>query len=268
MLKQGTIPKFSLLNRCTNLVSLSLGGAWWNIFGLDDEQSDAFLETIAWLKECKQLRTLAFAKFPGGAGLMASILLQNSIHLTSLEYVGAGSPDTVRFVQALTNQTSLKFLYLEELEYPSTTRWFPEGADSLVESLSKLVNLTDLHVREMNDYFTDQHIIRLAGSLPKLRAWSTNGNTLSDDIWDAVASLRSLQMLEFGAVTHFTADGILEFIEKLGPGNKGLILDVLNSRIRLSKKEQKLIQEKITKKVGGEFGFFYNSGKPLIGCKY
>lgn len=42
--------------------------------------------------------------------------------------------------------------------------------------------------------------------------------------------LRSLRRLEFSAVTHFTADGMLDFIGKLGIGNKGLVLDVMNSK--------------------------------------
>lgn len=119
-----------------------------------------------------------------------------------------------------------------------------------MESLSKLVSLTDLDGSEMYDNSTDLQMVRLASSLPKLEVGSINGDELHDDIWDAVASLRSLRRLEFSAVTHFTADGIFDFIGKLGIGNKGLVLEVMNSKSKLLWVEQGLIRGKITAKVG------------------
>ena len=101
--------------------------------------------------------------------------------------------------------------------------------------------------------------MRLASSLPKLEVWSISGE-LHDDIWDAVASLRSLRRLEFSAVTYFMADGILDFIEKLEMGNTGLVLDVMNSKSKLSWVEQGLIRGKITAEIRGEFKFSHNRG--------
>ena len=267
MLPLDTIPQVSLLKCCTNLVSLSLGGRGLpDYFDLEEQYNDTFLETVAWLKECKQLRTLAFTHFPSANALMALMFLETDIHLISLRYVGEGFPDTEEYLLALANQTSLQFLCLKEEE--NVEMHDPEAAAVLVETLSKLVNLTDLDVSENFGILTDLHIMRLARSLPKLKVWSTNGCGLTDFIWGAVASLRSLWRLRFDAVTNFTVDGILDFIEKLGPGNKGLVLNVTNSQIRLSREEQKLIQEKIAKKVGGDFGITYNKCKYWCGwCK-
>lgn len=262
-LQPDIIPKVSQLKCCTNLVSLSLGGigARWANFDLEEEHNDAFLEMVAWLKECKQLRTLAFTNFPSAIALMALILLENSIHLTSLEYLGFRLLYTEEFLLALANQTSLQFLTLEEQE--EIGYWDLVWVDSLVESLSKLVNLTELYVSEMFASFTDLQILRLASGLPKLEVWVTSGDGLTDDIWSAVASLRSLRRLVFGAATHFTPHGILDFVEQLGLGNKGLVLHVNSPPSKFSRKEQKLIQEKFTKKVEGEFKIISNRGKYL-----
>lgn len=74
-----------LLRSCTNLVSLSLAGmAVFNNY-FDDPTSDTFLETVAWLKECKQLRILTFRSFSGAYTLMTHILSNDCIHFTSLE---------------------------------------------------------------------------------------------------------------------------------------------------------------------------------------
>ncbi|MCJ1267316.1 hypothetical protein MMC22_007201 [Lobaria immixta] len=250
-ISMGTLPTLSLLKGCTNLVSLSLAGIGYDDTDLEESYKYAYLEIINWLKECKKLRILAFSKLFSAPSLMAPILLEESIHLTSLEYESYDFPDSKKFHQALANQTSLQSLWLK-----GDT---DEGdvSDTLVESLSNLVNLTDLRLREVSDTFSDRHILQLANSLPKLEVWSTSGYGLTDAILGAVASLRSLRRLDIGALTSFTADGILGFVERLGPGNKGLILAVMNADMdsELSGPEQELIQERIARKVEGRFEF-------------
>ena len=264
MLPPDAIPRISLLKGCTKLVSLSLGDFEPASTDLEANHNDVFLETIAWLKECRQLRTLAFTNFPSATSLMASIFFESSIQLTSLKYDGEGFPDTERFLLALANQTSLRLLSLQASQGAEAR--VPGPASVLVESLSKLVNLTDLRVGEMFDDLSNRHIVRLARSLPELEVWSTDGAMLNDGIWGAVASLRSLRRLEFRAQTVFTVDGILDFIDKLGPGNKGLFLDVKRSAREFSWEEQKLIQERITEKVGGDFDYYYEIGNSSHDC--
>ena len=260
MLATDAGPQVSWLKCCTNLVSLSLAGGRglpnWVHWDLEGKHHDDFFETLAWLKECKKLRILAFANFHSAAALMAPILLENSIHLTSLEYVGARLSHTEGFLQALANQTSLQFLCLKD-----TTEKDPNASDFLVEALNKLVNLTDLHVREISDTFTDLQLSRLACSLPKLEVWSTRVHELTEDLWDVVASLRSLRRLEVDAITYLESYRIINFIEKLGPGNNGLVLDLTNSRDSVTPHEEKKIREGIAKKVGGKFKFTYNKRK-------
>lgn len=251
------IPKLPLLKGCINLVYLSLAGNWQTI-DLEQTHNDSFLETVAWLKECKKLRILALTKIFSAPALITPMLLENGIHLTSLEYEGTVVRDAKKFYQAMANQTSLQSLWLK-----GDVDDLALEPDVLVESLSNLVNLTDLRLREVSDSFVDQHIVQLAKSLPKLEVWSTSGYGLTDAIWSDVASLSWLRRLELGALTSFTLDGILGFIDKLGDGNKGLNLSVMNADVdsALSAKEQDLIQDRIAKKAEGKFEFTMSRGK-------
>ena len=265
MLPPGTIPIVSLLRSCTNLVSLSLGAAGPTYTDLE-EHNEAFLETVAWLKECKQLRVLAITNLSiDDTVLMMPILLDSSIRLISFEYDGVGFSDTEYFLPALANHTSLQFLCLKERI--GTGVWNINATDVLVDSLTKLVNLTFLDVSDMVDNFSDSHIVQIANSLPKLEVWSTSGDVLSDTIWESVASLRSLRRLEFSATTIFTVNGILDFIKKLGPSNRCLFLDVGNPVTDISIEEVQLIQEKFTE-VGGMFNSAIKMGDRWIRLVY
>lgn len=242
---------------------------WINLAELDKK---AFLEMVAWLKECKKLRFLALNSVCYAPALIASVLSENTIHLTSLiltapvsrQYEGFIMRDTEEFLHALANQTSLQRLWLKGgLE--EHTKYEINSFKGLVDSLSKLVNLMDLRLTEFSDLFFDRHIVQLAGHLPKLEVWSTRGFGLTDAIWGKVASLRSVRALNFGPVTSFTAEGILEFISKLGPGNKGLILVLGEMSIgTITGAERKLIEERLAEKVGGTLEYDISDDRPGI----
>lgn len=97
--------------------------------------------------------------------------------------------------------------------------------------------------------------MRLARRLSKLEVWWTSASSLTDDIWNEVASLRSLRRLRLDGLPNFTVDGILDFIEKLGPSNEGpvLTLKVDGARSDLSEMRGRMIERKIAEKVGGRF---------------
>lgn len=246
----GTVPNVLLLKRCTNLVSLSLVGCGPYISELVNSDEDAVSETVAWLKDCKKLQTLAFAILSFSLAI-PPILLENSLHLTSLDYEGYGLRDTIKFYEALAKKTSLQRLYLHGDVSMNVVE-----ADVIVESLSKLVNLTFLGLQEISESFVDRHIVQLARSLPKLEVWLTAGGKLTDAIWGGVATLKSLRRLELTALMSFTTNGVLSFIKMLGPGNKGLVLDLESVDTDCDYWEEQWMLEKIfAKKIGGEFRF-------------
>lgn len=237
------IPNLWLLKGCTNLVTLSL-------IALEPHNADLQVtrKMFAWLKKCTKLRILTFIGFCK-PDWIAPILSEKSILLTSLEYEYSDMRHAETLFQALANQSSL-----QSLQLTGYTRPCPVEADVLMNSISKLVNLTHLHLERVCESMVDRHIVQLAGSLPKLEVWSGSAFGLTDAIWGGVASLKSLQGLHLFGLVRFTRDGILDFIEKLGPGNKGLILSGMYAW-DLSWDDRALIRETMVKKVQGRFEF-------------
>lgn len=241
-------PMLSILKDCVNLESFFLSG-----IGPDNDHYDIEIgEVLAWLKGCKNLRSLTFREFMP-LSLMIPILSGSSIHLTSLVFDASEDHfigDFKNFYLALANQTSLQSLRIKG----KASNHYEQEDDDLVIALCKLVNLTHLNLTKLSDSLDDRHIIEIARSLPKLEIWCTSGDELSDAIWSEIASMGSLRRLIIRAWTFFTAGGILDYVEKLGPGNKGLFVSIidpfLSSEIR---REKGLIQETFAELVGGEF---------------
>lgn len=266
--------QLSLLKLCTNLVSFSLIEIGGHYLDLGKPCHDAGHETIAWLKKCTKLQKLACTSFACAPALMKPIFLENSIHLTSFEYEYSIGLHTQRihkcFHQALANQTSLQKLCLkvrhtvrDVLTVLGNANWL--DGTGLVECLSKLVNLTDLRLGDVSDFFVDEHIAELASCLPKLEVCLMNGYGLTDAVWGEFGSLRSLRRLELDALTRCSKSGILGFIKRLGPGNQGLVLSLTNADVQSNLlwdvfKEEDLIQETISKKVQGIFEFEFDGG--------
>lgn len=251
-IKADAIPALSMLKGCTNLTSLLLSENGVATEDLEKRHNDIFLEVIAWLCECKGLQAISLYNFLGAPALLTPVLLENSIHLDKLGLEGYSMSESEKFHQALSHQTSLQSLWLKgESSDPGT------DVDILVESLSKLENLTDLRLRDISDSFLDKHICKLASSLSKLETWFTSGFDITDAIWSDMASLHRLRSMEFSALTRFTANGILEFIQKLGPSNQGLVLNVMMADVEsnLSDEEQSLIREALSSKLDGRFDF-------------
>lgn len=152
--------------------------------------------------------------------------MDKSIQLTSFSHQGFARQDTGIFYQALASQTSLQNLWLErDMDEDVLAYWIYRENQELwlngdtsedlpddgvvVDSLSKLVNLTSLHMFWISNSFSDQHITQLAKNLQKLQIWFTAGHLLTDAIWGEVSSLRSLRSLEIGGLACFTGNGIL-----------------------------------------------------------
>ena len=89
-----------------------------------------------------------------------------------------------------------------------------------------LKNLKDLRLIEISDHFLDGHICAIAQNLSKLEVFWTGGMAITDEIWGDLSELSSLRQLEFSAETRFTMKRIVDFVEILGPGNKGFLLGV------------------------------------------
>lgn len=256
--KAESIPALSMLRGCTNLTSLLLSENGVATQDLEKRHNDIFLEVVTWLCQCKRLRTISLYNLLSAPALLTPVLLENNIHLTKLALEGYSMSESRDFHRALSQQTSLQDLWLKGESSDNL-----EDVDLLVESLSKLENLTDMRLQDVSDYFLDKHFCTLATSLQKLEVWESSGYAISDDIWSDMASMKSLRRLEFNGQTRFTSFGIMDFILNLGPGSNGLLLNIAMQDVdyNLTDEEQSMIKETIASKVDGRFDFMLFRGK-------
>ena len=247
-----------MLKGCTNIISLKLSENGVATQDLEKRHNDVFLEVVAWLCHCKGLRTISLYNLLSAPALLTPVLLENSIHLTKLALEGYLMSESRDFHRALSQQTSLQDLWLKGESSDN-----PEDVDFLVESLSKLENLTDMRLQEVSDYFLNKHFCTLAKSLQRLEVWESSGYAITDAIWSDMASMKSLRRLDFNAQTRFTSNGIMDFTLNLGPGNQGLLLNIAMQDVEfpLTDEEQSMVRETMTSKVDGRFDFMLFRGK-------
>ena len=243
-----------MLKDCTALTTLLLAEIGFT--DLKNRQNDVFLDTIAWLKNCKALRSISFQKIYSGPDILTPILMQDGIHLIELEVTDYPASKAKDFHQALKHQArSLRSLLLKG-----------PGEDCdinvLVDSLACLDHLSTLRLRDVSDYFNNEHIRRLALSLPELESFWTSGFEINDTIWAEMAQLHNLRRLDITAWSAFTVDGILEYISNLAPGNRGLSLSIMmaDPNSSIPEEGQTLIRDLLAAKVEGRFDYLLARG--------
>ena len=260
-IKAESIPALSMLKGCTNLTSLLLSENGVATQDLEKRHNDIFLEVVAWLCQCKALRTISLYNLLGAPALLTPVLLESSIRLTKLALEGYSMSESRNFHGALSQQTSLQDLWLKGESSEN-----PEDVDLLVESLSKLENLTDMRLQEVSDYFQDKHFCILAKNLQRLEVWESSGYAITDAIWSSMASMDSLRRLDVNALTRFTSNGIMNFILSLGPGNNGLLLNIAMQDVDfdLTDEEQSMIRDTINSRLDGRFDFMLYRGNQAL----
>jgi len=111
--------------------------------------------------------------------------------------------------------------------------------------------------RAASDYFNSSRVAQLITNLPDLEDFTFSGYDLTDSIWPYMARLRHLCTLNSMALSSYSFDGLLNYIDALRPTNRGLVLSVMSQNFAddLSEEEKATIQQSIAAKVGGRFEF-------------
>ena len=249
----------SLLKECRKLTTLSLAESISSTTDLEHRHNDIFLEVVEWLRGCTNLRSVQLSHFYSGPALLEPVLREKTVHIQELELDGYVMTPAKSFHRALAQHTSLRSLCLKG----EGDDYGLEGYNILVDSLCQLENLTDLRLKDIADYFTDEHVCKLARYLPKLEVLVTGGWGITDEVFKELRLLSSLKMLQFNAITKFTAQGLMEFVLALGPGNMGFALSVLMSDMEhdLEPHERQLVIETLETQVKGRFEFMTMRGK-------
>jgi hypothetical protein len=253
------VPAIALLKGCTAVESLHLEIP--GTIDLESAHPEVFLELVNWLPQCTQLKEINLTEFKNGPSILLPLFLADSIHLgeASLEVRTLASEasysvkENREFHRALMHQKSLTTLRLRG----DSEGVMRDDIDALVDSVIQLTNLKHLELRGVADYFSDTQLVRLFTALSNLEEVYVGGFGVSDAILPAVASLKRLRVINFVAITRFSREGLLDFVEELGPGNEGLHLSVDNAdpMALLTDEEVAEVREALSEKVQGRIDY-------------
>lgn len=251
-LKAHAIKNLSILKGCEALEILDLQDKD-GLINLKETENDTFLEVLAWLGRCNQLRELRLKNFLSGPSILTDLCLRNNIRLQKLELIHYPLLNSQDFHRAMSHQTSLESLILRaDFEGEEALR---DDIETLVSAVCQLTRLKELDLAETSDLFRSSDISKIASSLKNLEKFSFSGTDVTDTIWPSIAGLHNLRALNAHATTSFSFDALLNYIGTLQPTNKGLVLLVMCQKFEfdLSTQEKVVIQESIAARVDGRF---------------
>lgn len=126
-----------------------------------------------------------------------------------------------------------------------------------MNAFCSLRELRQLRLYRISDYFSDDQIVLLAQNLSNLEDLDISGYGVSDLVWPSLAKL-PLKVVNFGGITTFTEDGILDFIERLDPVlHRGLELSVTNADpdAAIAQDSLDLVRDVLATKLDGKFDY-------------
>ncbi|KAI4727722.1 hypothetical protein E4T49_04506 [Aureobasidium sp. EXF-10728] len=195
---------------------------------LKEMQKDTLDGMVEWLKQCTKLREVNLTYFVSAPDILAPVLSEEGIDLEDLQINAKDDcmyalREHQEFHAAIGLQTKLQSLLLKADPDPLE----PVARNQLCESLCELRDLRYLKLTRSSDYFQDDQLQLLGENLLNLE--------------DLLVS----------------ADGLLDFIDKLGPGNRGLAIsiDMASLDAALSSEEQDLVRDTLATKVQGRFEY-------------
>ncbi|EPE34620.1 RNI-like protein [Glarea lozoyensis ATCC 20868] len=252
-LRSDVIKNLSLLQGCDQLECLDIHDQD-GVVDLEATENDVFLELVAWLGRCAELRKLKLVSVVSAPSILTSVCLMNNIRLHSLEIHGYTLFGNQDFHRAISHQTSLEVLNLRANPEDSSR----DDIECLVDSICCLQKLKELRLApDTADYFQTGAIAKLASHLPNLENFSICGFDIDDGIWTSIAGLGHLKMLSIFGLSSFTEPGILWYITKLKVNNRGLVLAIqAQDPIKaLTADEIVSIQSALTAKVDGKLEY-------------
>jgi hypothetical protein len=255
-LAEDAVKNLHKLRPCSSIHTLSLVDGTRGRVHLEQNHNDIFLEVVAWLSSCNQLRDLSIKNFFDGPAILASALSSQTVKLDrlSLEGYDVALDSATAFHTALSEQRQLKTLELKGTCENAT----PSHSTILVEALCNLLQLETLRLKDISEDFEETHIMQLALGLPALEDLWTSGQILGRDVLDVLASMKCLKTLNLYALTKFTCEDILDFISALDKvKQRGFSLSIMAQDMlyNLTEDEQTLIREVMAKELEGRLDF-------------
>lgn len=244
------------LRPCRSVQTLSIENGITGQVRLEQNENEVFLEVVAWLSSCDQLRDLSLKYFIDGPAILASVLSSPKVKLErlSLEGYDIALDSATAFHTALADQRQLKTLELKGTCDNAT----PNHSTILVEALCNIPQLETLRLKDISEDFEEMHITQLALGLPALEDFWTSGQILGRDVLDVLATMRCLKTLNLYALSKFTCEDILGFVSALDKEKqRGFSLNIMAQDILydLTDEEQALIREVLARELEGRLDF-------------
>ena len=254
-LNADAVRNLNALRHCTSLHTLKLDDNTGTV-RLQELNNDVFLEVVDWLSSCGQLRDLSLKKFFDAPAILARVLQSPNVKLTrlSLEGYTVRTDNAQLFHSSLADQKSLESVWLKGNGEDTTA----DDLQFMVEGLSNLTNLRELVLKDVSDEFSEEHIITLALSLPRLEEFWTSGGDASAAILPPLTQLKHLKNLTLYAMTQFRPGQIMEFLINLDTETqKGFNLSLMaaDPEFDLTEENQEMIREYIRANLDGRFDF-------------
>ena len=256
------IEGLGLFQSCTNIEKLKLVDLQAP-HDMKATMNDVLSDMVNWLKECKTLREVTFTNFVSAPDILTEVLNVPEIQLEDLQINARENStyklkDHVEFHLAIGRQEKLRSLLLKADPEPFS----PTARDSLVSQLVQLKDLRYLQLAKISDYFQDGHVQDISKNLVNLEDLLVAGWQLGDASLAELHHLSELKSLAFSGASIFTTAGLLDYINKLGPGNQGLALsiDMAETIGALSSEEQDIVRDALMEKVGGRFEYQTSRG--------
>lgn len=255
-LGQEAIQSLNQLKGCTELQTLSLEDNFGTV-QLEALNNDVFIQVVAWLSSCTRLRDLTLKNFYDGPALLSQVLASPNVRLSKLSLEGylVRQQSSRLFHTALSEQKHLESVWLKG----SGEDTIPDDLQIMVEGLCNIPTLKELVLKDVSDEFSEEHITTLALSLPLLEDFWTSGDVVSGGLLAAFTQLRNLKSLTLYALTQFSCDEIVSFLEQCDPqSQRGFSLSLMAADPNqgfLSDTEQDLIRDFVRANLDGRFDF-------------
>lgn len=196
------VAELHLLKGCTALTTLQLSEDGGRSTDLAQSHAGVFDEVVEWLRRCRSLTCVKFSKLYSGAGLLTPLLRDDALKLSELELMSYSQADAAAFYRVLPGQAES----LRELLLQSESEEDPERIWGLVQAVCGLRRLTSLNLKNISDFFRDDHFVVIASSLRQLEELWLSGWGTSDAVLEALAGLHSLKRVNLDAYSEFTKD--------------------------------------------------------------
>jgi hypothetical protein len=266
-MRDSTWEHFGALGRCVSLESLSMEGLVVQpVVNWEAEHKQSFLDVIAWLKECRQLRELEMIHVPSTTQLLAPVFQSPSVQLRTLRLQLQDAGTDNAFWDSLGHQTTLKSLGVRWKEENNVVLT-PSQQTSFVDSVCACCDLVYLDIT--NTPLTLDDLGKMRDALPQLQDLTFDADWLTDPVLLVLARMGNLRAVNINATSSFTSQGIMEFVVALDEASSrkasglsshaGFLLNIMNQNgaDKLSEQEERMLQWELESRLGGKLDIGY-----------